>query len=104
IGLRPWCEERNLPLFVLHGCGNAKARPEEEIRICRGVILCPAPRQIAAVNLSVPQLNSKLALCAEPVVATNRFSLRRSAKSGANQLVIVRPRIKILVVLIKADV
>src|SRR4029077_3971447 len=104
VGLRPWREERNLPLFVLHECRNAKARPKKEICICRGVILSSTPRQIAPINLPVPQLNSKLTLCIEPVVAANLLSLGRPTKLGANQLVIVCPGVEIRKVLVKTAV
>ena len=83
IGLAVRRQQGNLPPFVLHHAGKAKPRFQQEVSIQADVILRSPARKKLTVNLAVAEFNANFLLCAQPVVAAYRFTLRCPAEPGS---------------------
>jgi len=68
IGLGAWCEQRNLPTFILYVPRNAKTRASKDVRVHSDVILCSALGKIAPVNFSVAEFHADFLSRTQPIV------------------------------------
>ena len=102
IGLGAWCEQRNLPTFILYVPRNAKTRSRKDVRVHSDVILCSALGKIAPVNFSVPEFHADFLSRTQPIVHPDRFALCRASDPSPNQSTIIVVSAIVLTVVINA--
>ena len=77
---------------------------DQQVRVHSNIGLRSTLRQELLIDLPVPQFDSDFLGRTQPIIADDRFALRRSADPARDQLTVVRVSVHILKVVIKASV